>query len=135
MVLAKVISARLSLISPPLGSRCIGRTSAPKILIIVLASPFIVMRHPIPTLKTPVAWLLAATIFAWTGALRKKGEIDRLPALTEFANKLETAAKETIEIDRIMTGDLAKISEPPAKNVATTEEFIDAVGSRLKNAF
>jgi len=73
-----------------------------------------------------------AIIFAWTGALRKRGELDNIPELIEFADKLERAVKETIEIDGIMTGDLAKISDPPAKKVATTEEFIDAVGKRLK---
>jgi len=73
-----------------------------------------------------------AIIFAWTGALRKRGELDNIPELIEFTDKLERAVKETIEIDGIMTGDLAKISDPPAKKVATTEEFIDAVGKRLK---
>jgi isocitrate dehydrogenase len=73
-----------------------------------------------------------AIIFAWTGALRKRGELDNIPKLGEFADKLERAVKETIEIDGIMTGDLAKISDPPAKKIATTEEFIDAVGNRLK---
>jgi isocitrate dehydrogenase len=73
-----------------------------------------------------------AIIFAWTGALRKRGELDDLQELVEFANKLEKAAKETIEINGIMTGDLARISEPPAKKVATTEEFIDAVANRLE---
>jgi isocitrate dehydrogenase len=73
-----------------------------------------------------------AIIFAWTGALRKRGELDKTPDLVKFADKLEQATKETIEIDGIMTGDLARISEPPAKKVATTEEFLDAVGKRLK---
>jgi len=73
-----------------------------------------------------------AIIFAWTGALRKKGELDDIPELVEFANKLERAAKDTIQIDGIMTGDLAPISEPPAKKVATTEEFIDAIANRLE---
>lgn len=72
-----------------------------------------------------------AIIFAWTGALRKRAELDKVPKLMEFADKLERATKETIEIDRIMTGDLASMSDPPAKKVAATEEFIDAVGKRL----
>lgn len=75
-----------------------------------------------------------AIIFAWAGALRKKGELDNIPELMEFADRLEKAVKETIETDGIMTGDLAKISDPPAKKVATTEEFIDAVDRRLKKS-
>jgi isocitrate dehydrogenase len=72
-----------------------------------------------------------AIIFAWSGALRKIGELDEISELKEFANKLETAVRETIEVDGIMTADLAKISEPPASIVATTEQFIDAVANRL----
>ena len=73
-----------------------------------------------------------AIIFAWTGALRKRGEFDDIPDLVEFADRLEKAARDTIEIDGIMTGDLARISEPPAKKVAITDEFIDAVANRLE---
>jgi isocitrate dehydrogenase len=72
-----------------------------------------------------------AIIFAWTGALRKVGELDGISELKDFANKLETALKETIEADGVMTADLAKISDPPARVVATTEQFIDAVADRL----
>lgn len=72
-----------------------------------------------------------ATIFAWTGALRKRGMLDNIPKLVEFSDKLERAVKETIEVDGIMTGDLAQISYPLAKKIAMTEEFIDAVGNRL----
>ena len=46
-----------------------------------------------------------ATLFAWTGALRKRGELDELPDLCRFADKLEQAAVQTIE-DGVMTGDL-----------------------------
>lgn len=73
-----------------------------------------------------------AIIFAWAGALRKRGDLDKIPELVQFANRLERATKETIEADGIMTGDLASISDPPAKKVASTEEFIDAIGKRLK---
>ena len=73
-----------------------------------------------------------AIIFAWAGALRKRGELDNIPELVQFANRLERATKETIEVDGIMTSDLATISDPQAKKVASTEEFIDAVGQRLK---
>jgi len=72
-----------------------------------------------------------AIIFAWTGALKKRGELDKTPKLVEFADNLEKAAIETIEKNRIMTGDLARISNPPAKKVAETEEFIQAVANNL----
>ncbi len=73
-----------------------------------------------------------AIIFAWTGALRKRGEIDNIPKLVKFAENLEKAAIETVEKDRIMTGDLARISNPPAKKVADTEEFIKAIAKNLE---
>ena len=71
-----------------------------------------------------------AIIFAWTGALRKRGELDNTPDLEAFADQLEAAAMKTIE-DGIMTGDLAKLAEPPARKIATTEEFIEEVARRL----
>jgi len=71
-----------------------------------------------------------AIIFAWTGALRKRGELDYIPELVAFADQLEAAAVKTIE-DGIMTGDLAKLAEPPAQRIASTEEFIDEVARRL----
>lgn len=73
-----------------------------------------------------------AIIFAWTGGLRKRAELDSILELTKFANKLEKAVKETIEIDGVMTKDLARISDPPAERISTTEEFIDAVHNKLK---
>jgi isocitrate dehydrogenase len=72
-----------------------------------------------------------AVIFAWSGALRKRGELDNIPELGAFADNLEAAAIKTIE-DGIMTGDLAKLAEPPAKEVVYTEEFIDEVARRLE---
>lgn len=72
-----------------------------------------------------------AIIFAWAGALRKRAELDNIPDLARFADKLEKATKDTVEVDGIMTGDLARISDPPAQKVATTDEFVDAVASRL----
>jgi isocitrate dehydrogenase len=93
-----------------------------------------VQRHYYRYLKgEPTSTNSTAIIFAWTYALRKRGELDGLPKLIDFANKLEIAVKKTIEIDRIMTQDLAKISEPPVNKVATSDEFIDAVGNNLKN--
>ena len=71
-----------------------------------------------------------ATIFAWTGALRKRGELDEIPELCAFANKLESACLDTIA-DGTMTGDLYAISTLTEKRSVTTEEFIDAIASRL----
>ncbi len=70
-----------------------------------------------------------ATIFAWTGALNKRGELDDTPELCEFAKKLEKATIDTIE-GGIMTGDLACIAEGNAKKVLSSE-FMDAIASRL----
>ena len=72
-------------------------------------------------------------IFAWTGALRKRGELDNIPELGAFADKLEAATVQTIE-EGIMTGDLAKLAEPPAKKIVYTEEFIDEVKRRLEES-
>jgi isocitrate dehydrogenase len=72
-----------------------------------------------------------ALIFAWSGALRKRGEIDNTPELGVFADKLDAAALKTIEAG-IMTGDLAKLAEPAAKEVVNTEEFLDEVARRLE---
>lgn len=71
-----------------------------------------------------------ATIFAWTGALRKRGELDELPELVEFAGRLEKATIGTIEAGE-MTGDLARITTLENPRILTTEAFIDAVASRL----
>ena len=73
-----------------------------------------------------------AIIFAWTGALRKRGELDNIPELVKFADNLEASTIKTVEKDLIMTGDLARISNPPAKKVATTQEFIDAIAKNLE---
>ncbi len=72
-----------------------------------------------------------ATIFAWTGALAKRGELDGLPDLTAFAKKLEKAAIDTIE-SGVMTGDLAGLweGETPARKV-TSLEFLRAIRERL----
>ena len=72
-----------------------------------------------------------ATIFAWSGALRKRGELDNLKELVNFANKLEEASLQTIN-DGIMTKDLALISELEHKTVANSEEFIKAIRVRLE---
>ena len=71
-----------------------------------------------------------ATIFAWTGALRKRGELDGLDELVAFAGRLERATIATIEAG-YMTGDLAAITtlEDPTK--LSTQEFIEAVAKRM----
>ena len=72
-----------------------------------------------------------ATLFAWTGALRKRGEMDELPDLIRFADCLERATIQTIE-DGIMTGDLALLSTLPNKQKVDTEEFLLAINTRLQ---
>ncbi len=71
-----------------------------------------------------------ATIFAWSGALRKRGEIDDITELVEFADKLESASIKTIE-DGVMTKDLASISESKNVKVVNTEEFLIEIKDRL----
>ena len=72
-----------------------------------------------------------ATLFAWTGALRKRGELDGLKDLVDFADKLEAATVKTIE-DGIMTGDLAALSTLENKKKVNTEDFLLAINERLK---
>lgn len=71
-----------------------------------------------------------ATLFAWTGALRKRGELDKIDDLCTFADKLEAATIKTIE-DGIMTGDLYLLSKLENKKKVSTEEFLVAIGERL----
>ena len=71
-----------------------------------------------------------ATLFAWTGALRKRGELDGLPELCEFADSLEKATVDTIE-SGIMTGDLYLLSKLENKHKVNTEEFLRAVAHTL----
>ncbi len=71
-----------------------------------------------------------ATIFAWSGALRKRGEKDNLPALTAFADHLEAASLGVIQ-DGVMTGDLCQLWEKgPAKKVSSSE-FLDTIAEKL----
>jgi isocitrate dehydrogenase len=71
-----------------------------------------------------------ATIFAWTGALRKRGELDGISELVNFANKLEIACTETID-QGIITKDLAELSEAANKNVVTSEEWLHLTAKHL----
>ena len=73
-----------------------------------------------------------ATIFAWTGALRKRGEMDGNTDLMEFANKLEQATIDTIESGR-MTKDLALITTLENVTVQSSEDFIKEIRKTLEN--
>ena len=72
-----------------------------------------------------------ATIFAWTGALRKRGELDQIDDLVTFADKLEKATIDTIESGK-MTKDLALISKLPDVTVLNSEDFIKEVRKTLE---
>ncbi len=72
-----------------------------------------------------------ATIFAWSGALRKRGELDNTPELCEFADKLEKATIKTIE-DGIMTGDLYMISSLENKKKVNSKDFLTEISKRLE---
>ena len=71
-----------------------------------------------------------ATIFAWTGALRKRGELDGLGDLVDFADRLEKATLDTIEAGE-MTGDLARITTLENPTTLSTRDFILAIAKRL----
>lgn len=72
-----------------------------------------------------------ATIFAWTGALRKRGELDKIQALCDFADKLEAACLKTIESGK-MTKDLALITTIENPVVLNSENFIKAIRTELE---
>ena len=72
-----------------------------------------------------------ATIFAWTGALRKRGELDNIPELSAFADKLEKASLQTIEEGK-MTKDLALITTLKEPVVLNSENFIKAIRETLE---
>lgn len=71
-----------------------------------------------------------ATIFAWSGALRKRGELDNIPALVDYANRLEKATIQTIE-DGVMTGDLYLLSSLENKRKVNSREFLEEIAQRL----
>ena len=90
-----------------------------------------VQRHYYKHLKgEPTSTNSVATIFAWTGALRKRGELDGTPELVDFANRLEAATIHTIEAGK-MTGDLARITTLPDPTTLGTREFILAIRDTL----
>ena len=79
----------------------------------------------------PTSTNSVATIFAWTGALRKRGELVGLDDLAAFASRLEEATLATIESGQ-MTGDLARITTLENPTTLSTEGFIDAIADRMK---
>ena len=91
-----------------------------------------VQRHYYKYLKgEPTSTNSVATIFAWTGALRKRGELDGTPELVDFADRLEAATLHTIESGK-MTGDLARITTLPDPTTLGTREFILAIRETLE---
>jgi isocitrate dehydrogenase len=94
-----------------------------------------VQRHYYKYLKgEKVSTNPTALIFAWTRGLMRRGEIDGLKDLVKFSEKLETAVIKTIEKDKIMTQDIAKLSDPPVSKYVTSDEFISAVRKNLEMA-
>ncbi|MBS7369839.1 MAG: NADP-dependent isocitrate dehydrogenase [Oscillospiraceae bacterium] len=71
-----------------------------------------------------------ATIFAWSGALRKRGELDNIPELMDYADKLEKASIQTME-EGVMDKNLAAMSKLPEKRVVDTETFLVEINNRL----
>lgn len=72
-----------------------------------------------------------ATIFAWSGALKKRGQLDNVKELSDFAEKLEKATVQTIE-EGVMTGDLVALSSLPEKKKVNTEQFLLEIKERLE---
>lgn len=93
-----------------------------------------VVRHYYEHLKgNPTSTNSIASIFAWTGALAKRGELDSTPEVVSFAAAIEKAVIDTVEAG-VMTKDLMLIASPKVEKYALTEEFIDAVAEKLKKA-
>ncbi|MFA5810737.1 MAG: isocitrate/isopropylmalate family dehydrogenase, partial [bacterium] len=74
-----------------------------------------------------------ASIFAWTGALRKRGELDKTPDVVRFADAVESSVIGCIE-SGILTKDLSTLVTPPTSKYETTEGFIDCVAKRLEKS-
>ena len=72
-----------------------------------------------------------ALIFAWTGALAKRAELDDTPELGDFARKLEKATLDLIE-EGVMTGDLKALADPAPKEILNSWDFIDRIAARLQ---
>ena len=71
-----------------------------------------------------------ATLFAWTGALRKRAQLDELPELEAFADKLEKVSIQTIE-EGTITGDLNNLLDREDKSIVNTEDFLKAIAAKL----
>ena len=96
------------------------------------AAPGTVQRHYYKHLKgEKTSTNSMATLFAWTDALRKRGELDGIDALVDFADKLEKASIQTIE-EGVMTGDLAAMSTLDHITKVGTEEYLLAIRDRLE---
>lgn len=92
-----------------------------------------VMRHYYEHLKgNPTSTNSVASIFAWTGAIAKRGEMDGVSGAVEFARRLEETVIKTIE-GGVMTKDLMLIADPKVGKYALTEEFIDAVAANMRH--
>jgi isocitrate dehydrogenase len=92
-----------------------------------------VRRHYYEHLKGhPTSTNSVASIFAWTGGIRKRGELDVTPAVTAFAEKIEKAVIDCIE-EGIVTKDLVALMEPRPAGHQSTEGFIDAVAVKLES--
>lgn len=90
-----------------------------------------VMRHYYEHLKgNPTSTNSVASIFAWTGAIARRGEMDGTPEVVAFARKVEAMVLAVIE-SGVMTKDLAAIADPKPVSYALTEAFLDAVAARL----
>jgi isocitrate dehydrogenase len=90
-----------------------------------------VMRHYYEHRKgNPTSTNSVASIFAWTGAIKQRGELDKTPDVVTFASNLEKVVIDAIE-GGMMTKDLMLVSEPRVTKYALTEEFLDAVAARL----
>ncbi len=91
-----------------------------------------VKRHYYEHLKgNPTSTNSVASIFAWTGGIRKRGELDNTPEVTYFGEKIEKAVLNCIEAG-IVTKDLLPLMDPRPTTYQTTEGFIDAVATKLK---
>ena len=91
-----------------------------------------VRRHYYEHLKGhPTSTNSVASIFAWTGGIKKRGELDATPAVTAFGEKIEKAVIGCIEAG-IVTKDLVPLMDPKPAGYQSTEGFIDAVAARLK---
>jgi isocitrate dehydrogenase len=91
-----------------------------------------VRRHYYEHLKgNPTSTNSVASIFAWTGGIRKRGELDGTPDVTRFGENIEKAVLGCIETG-IVTKDLIPLMDPKPANFQTTEGFIDAVAARLR---